>query len=186
MWHTLFSMVLWGGRCTNFWRESSKSQVSYTFHSFVSHTSSSGDLRSDFYLTSVDVRPDVTTKSRTTPSPTIYSSRFFFKTVDSSKVFLTVCNELPEESDQFRFHCSTCLSSLKGSVGLILAKASGMRISIPLDLSSRFLIPLPYFIHSSGPTSLLVPPLVFFPPSYTSPSVTVVLLETEYDDTWNQ
>jgi hypothetical protein len=39
-------------------------------------------------------------------------------------------NELPEESDQFRFLRATSLANLKGSVGLILAKVSVMRISI--------------------------------------------------------
>jgi hypothetical protein len=53
----------------------------------------------------------------------------------------TLDNELPEESDQFRFLRTACLANLKGSVGLILAKASTMRISIPLDLSSRPFIP---------------------------------------------
>jgi len=57
-------------------------------------------------------------------------------------------NELPEESDQFRFLHPVCLGNLKGSVGLILTKTSGMRISIPLDLSSRSLIPLPRFFRS--------------------------------------
>ena len=47
--------------------------------------------------------------------------------------------------DQFRFLHATCLANLKGSVGLILAKPSAMRISIPLDLSSRPFIPLPRF-----------------------------------------
>jgi hypothetical protein len=50
--------------------------------------------------------------------------------------------ELPEGSDQFRFLRAACLFKLKGSdtrsVGLILAKESVMRISIPLDLSSLF------------------------------------------------
>ena len=56
--------------------------------------------------------------------------------------------ELPEESDQFRFLRTSCLAHIKGSVGLILAKASVMRISIPLDLSSRSFIPLPCWIRS--------------------------------------
>ena len=43
-------------------------------------------------------------------------------------------NELPEESDQFCFIRAACLANLKGSLGLILAKASDMRIFIPLDL----------------------------------------------------
>ena len=41
----------------------------------------------------------------------------------------------------FRFLRAACLVNIKGSVGLILAKASAMRIFIPLDLSSRPFIP---------------------------------------------
>ena len=74
----------------------------------------------------------------------------------------TLANELPEESDQFRFLRAACLDNLKGSVGLILAKASAIRISIPLDLSSRSFIPLPWFIRSRHSTPLLAPSLVFF------------------------
>ena len=62
-----------------------------------------------------------------------------------------LANELPEESDQFRFLRAACLANLKGSVGLILAKTSVMRISIPLDLSSRSFIPLSRFIRSRHP-----------------------------------
>ena len=62
----------------------------------------------------------------------------------------TLANELPEESDQFQFLRVACLSNLKGSVGLMSAKASVTRISIPLDLSSR---PFTFFfvlgVHSS-------------------------------------
>ena len=47
-------------------------------------------------------------------------------------------NEIPEESEPFRFLRTDCYANIKGSVGLILAKVSTMRISIPLDLSSRF------------------------------------------------
>ena len=57
-------------------------------------------------------------------------------------------NELWEESDQFRCLRTACLANLKGSVGLILTKTSDMRISIPLDLSSRSFIPLSRFIRS--------------------------------------
>ena len=74
-----------------------------------------------------------------------------------------LCNEIPEESDQFRFLRADCFANIKGSVGLILAKASAMRISIPLDLSSRSFIPLPCFMRSRRPTPLLVPSLVFSP-----------------------
>jgi hypothetical protein len=42
----------------------------------------------------------------------------------------------------FRFLRAACLDNLKASLGLILAKTSVMRISIPLDLSSRSFIPL--------------------------------------------
>jgi hypothetical protein len=55
----------------------------------------------------------------------------------------TLVNEILEESDQFRFLRVESYPNIKGSVGLILAKTSDMRISIPLDLSSRPFIPLP-------------------------------------------
>ena len=74
-----------------------------------------------------------------------------------------LANELPEESDQFRFLHTSCLANIKGSVGLILAKTSVMRISIPLDSSSRSFIPLPRFIRSRRSTPLLIPSLVFSP-----------------------
>ena len=74
-----------------------------------------------------------------------------------------LANELPEESDQFRFLRASCFANLKGTVGLIMSKASVMRISIPLDLSSRSSIPLPRFIRSRRPTPLLAPSLVLFP-----------------------
>jgi hypothetical protein len=74
-----------------------------------------------------------------------------------------LANEIPEESEQFRFLRAACFANIKGSVGLILAKASVMRISIPLDLSSRSFIPLPCFIRSRRVTPLLAPSLVFSP-----------------------
>ena len=40
-----------------------------------------------------------------------------------------LANELPEESEQFRFLHAACFANIKGSVGLILAKASAMRSS---------------------------------------------------------
>jgi hypothetical protein len=52
----------------------------------------------------------------------------------------TLSHEILEESGQFRFLDAACLGNIKGSVGLILAKVSVMRISIPLDLSSRTLL----------------------------------------------
>ena len=48
-----------------------------------------------------------------------------------------LAGELPEESDQFRFLRAARLANLKGSVGLILAKASAMKVTIPIDLSTR-------------------------------------------------
>ena len=36
-----------------------------------------------------------------------------------------LANELPEESDQFRFLRAACFANLKGAVGLIMAKAVG-------------------------------------------------------------
>jgi hypothetical protein len=41
----------------------------------------------------------------------------------------TLSNEIPEELEQFRFLRVTCYANIKGSVGLILAKVSAMRIS---------------------------------------------------------
>ena len=78
----------------------------------------------------------------------------------------TLSDDIPEESGHFRFLRAACLANIKGSVGLILAKASGMRISIPLDLSSRTFIPLQILILSRKPrkpTTLLAPSLVFSP-----------------------
>ena len=72
-------------------------------------------------------------------------------------------NEIPEESGQFRFLRAACYFNIKGSVGLIFAKASDMRISIPLDLSSRPFIPLTRFICRRRPLPLLGPSLVFTP-----------------------
>ncbi len=74
-----------------------------------------------------------------------------------------LANELPEESEQFRFLRAVCFAHIKGSVGLILVKASAMRISIPLDLSSRPFIPLPRFMRPRRVTPLLAPSLVFSP-----------------------
>ncbi len=74
-----------------------------------------------------------------------------------------LANDIPEESGHFRFLRAECLANIKGSMGLILAKASVMRISVPLDLSSRPFIPPPCFIRSRRPTTLLPPSLVFSP-----------------------
>ena len=73
-----------------------------------------------------------------------------------------LANELPE--GHFRFLRGACLANIKGSVGLILAKASTMRISIisiPFDLSPRSFIPSPCFIRSRRSAPLLAPSLVF-------------------------
>jgi hypothetical protein len=74
-----------------------------------------------------------------------------------------LANEIPEVSGQFRFLRAAYIANIKGSEGLILAKASAMRISIPLDLSSRPFRSLPSFIRSRRPTTLLAPSLVFPP-----------------------
>ncbi len=66
-----------------------------------------------------------------------------------------LANDLPEESSHFRFLRDACLANIKWSVGLFLAKASAMRISIPLDLSSRPFIPPPFFILSKSFTVFL-------------------------------
>ncbi len=72
-------------------------------------------------------------------------------------------NEIPEESEQFRFLRAACFANIKGSVGLMLDKTSAIWISIPLDLSSRPFIPLPYLMRSRRVTPLLAPSLVFSP-----------------------
>ena len=74
-----------------------------------------------------------------------------------------LAGELPEESDQFRFLRAACLANLQGSVGLALAKASAMRVTIPIDLSTRPFIPLPRFFHSRRAPLLLTHSLVLFP-----------------------
>jgi hypothetical protein len=88
-------------------------------------------------------------------------SRLLFQHAHREASALT--NEIPEESGQFCFLRAACYANIKGSVGLILAKASAMRISIPLDLSSRPLITLPRFICRRRPLPLLAPSLVFTP-----------------------
>ena len=71
-------------------------------------------------------------------------------------------NELPEDSDQFRFLRSSCFTNLKGVVGLIMEKVSAIRISIPLDLSSWSFIPFPRFIRSCRHTDCGSFPNTFF------------------------
>ena len=71
-----------------------------------------------------------------------------------------LAGELPEESAQFRFIRAACWANLKGSIGLMLAKASAMRVTIPLDLSTRPFIPLPRFIRTRTTAPLLTPSIV--------------------------
>ncbi len=61
--------------------------------------------------------------------------------------------ELPEETDQFRFLRVEGLVNLKESLELILDETSVMRVTIPIDLSTRSFNPLP----------LLNPSPVIFP-----------------------
>jgi hypothetical protein len=74
-----------------------------------------------------------------------------------------LAGELPEESEQFRFLRASRLSNLKDSVGLILTKTSAMRVTIPIDLSTRPLIPLPRFLNSRRVPPLLNQSLVLIP-----------------------
>jgi hypothetical protein len=71
--------------------------------------------------------------------------------------------ELPEESEQFRFFRASRLANLKGSAGLILTKASPMRVTIPIDLSTRSFIPLPRFFNSRRVSPLLNQSLILIP-----------------------
>ncbi len=66
-------------------------------------------------------------------------SRLLFLHANREASVLT--NEMPEESDQFRFLRADCYDNIKVTVGLISAKPSTMRISISFDLSSRSFIP---------------------------------------------
>jgi hypothetical protein len=88
-------------------------------------------------------------------------TRLFFLHVHREASILA--GELPEESEQFRFLRASRLSNLKGSVGLILAKASAMRVTIPIDLSTRSFIPLPHFLNSRRVSPLLNQSLVLIP-----------------------
>ena len=69
-----------------------------------------------------------------------FTRLFFFHAQREASI---LAGELPEESEQFRFFRVSRLSNLEGSVGLILAKASPMWVTIPIDLSTRPFIPLP-------------------------------------------
>ena len=73
-----------------------------------------------------------------------------------------LAGELPEESDQFRFLRDARLETLKDTVGLIFDKTSALRVTIPIDLSTRTFIPLPRFFNSRRPVRLLNPSLVIF------------------------
>ena len=61
--------------------------------------------------------------------------RLLFLHANPNREPSTLANEVPEEPDQFHYLRATCYANIKGSVGLILAKASVMKISIPFDLS---------------------------------------------------
>ncbi len=75
-----------------------------------------------------------------------------------------LATEFQEESDQFCFLRASCFTKLKGDVGLIMTKPSVIRVTIPLDLSSRSFIPFPRFIRSCRPTPCLAPSLLLYPP----------------------
>ena len=83
--------------------------------------------------------------------------------LDAHREASILAGELPEESEQFRFLRAVRLENIKGSVGLILAEVSVMRVTIPIDLSTRPFIPLPHFFNSRRETPLLDSSLVLFP-----------------------
>ena len=64
---------------------------------------------------------------------------------------------------KFRFLQATHLANLKGSVGLILGKASVIRFTIPIDLSTWSFIPLPRSFNSRRVPPLLNQSLVLIP-----------------------
>jgi hypothetical protein len=73
-----------------------------------------------------------------------------------------LAHEPPKKSDQFRFIRAACFSNLYCSVGLTIAKASTLRVSIPIDFSSFPLTP-PRFIRSYRPPPLLRDPCLVLP-----------------------
>ncbi len=79
----------------------------------------------------------------------------------------TCCQGFSQSKSMWRgWECSFSLifNRIKKTRTKGRTKVSTMRISIPLDLSSRSFIPLPRFIRSRRPTPLLAPSLVLFPP----------------------
>jgi hypothetical protein len=71
-------------------------------------------------------------------------------------------------------------TDIKGSVGLTLAKASVMRVSIPLDLSTRFCIPPPCFLCCRHPhPPFLTPSLIPAPRRFAKAAHDVCPCETE-------
>ena len=76
----------------------------------------------------------------------LFSSRF--TSYHKTKKKQILAGELPEESEHFCFFRVERLVNIKGSEGLILSKASSMRVAIPIDLSSRSFIPLPCVFNS--------------------------------------
>ncbi len=74
-----------------------------------------------------------------------------------------LAEELPEEPEQFRLWRSAHLANRKVSVGLNLGTSSVLRITIPVDLSTRSFIPQPHFFNSRRVPPLHNQSLVLFP-----------------------
>jgi hypothetical protein len=85
---------------------------------------------------------------------------FFFHVYREGSIF---AGELPEESEKFRFFRSSRLTNLKGSVGLILAKDSAIRVTIPIDLSTWSFMHVPLFLNSRRLSPLVNQSLVLIP-----------------------
>jgi len=83
--------------------------------------------------------------------------------LDAHREASVLAGELPEESEQFRFLREVRLANLKDTVGLLLAKTSVMRVTIPIDLSTRSFIPLPHCFNSRRVPPLLNQSMVLFP-----------------------
>ncbi len=73
-----------------------------------------------------------------------FQGKIHSSVVSRNRETSTLTNDVPEESNHFRFLHDACLTHIKGSVGFILTKDSVMRIPIPLDMSTRSFIPLPH------------------------------------------
>jgi hypothetical protein len=149
-----------------------------SFLSLMTLLKTRSDPKSLHYRRLYDDRPDPiifmclvswTCKYFSRSVPRLHSIPFLY----THRHTFALVRELPEESDQFRFLHSVCLTHLKGSVGLILPRTSVMRVSVPLYYSLHtlskghilwvHLLCLASFQVSAHKVIVLFPLSIFFP-----------------------